>query len=225
TLEHFMNEVARDIKDPKNDKSLWENTRERLLGTTATTGRRGRETTLSEEERKELSSRPDLRIAAMGSGSDYTPFIQHGGIASVKTVLGGGGGGGIYHSIYDSFTWYTRFADTDFQYGRTLSGYNGTLVMRLADAELLPFEFTDLADTVNKYVDELKKLAKTQKPPQEISFQPLESAARALTESAGRYNQAVARISPAGGLESGKVKDGKRLKAILDKTGPGVTSH
>jgi N-acetylated-alpha-linked acidic dipeptidase len=221
SLEHFMNEVARDVKDPKSDKSLFESAKERQLGTA---GRRGRETPMTDEERKELNSRPDLRIAAMGSGSDYTPFIQHGGIASMNTGFGGEGGGGVYHSIYDSFTWYTRFADTDFQYGRTLSGYNGTLVMRLAGAELLPFEFTDLADTVNRYVDELKKLAKTQKPPQEISFQPLEAAAKTLAESADRYNQAVARISPGGGLESARLRDAKTLNEILYKTERALTS-
>jgi N-acetylated-alpha-linked acidic dipeptidase len=220
TLEHFMNEVARDIKDPKGEKSLWDSARDRQAGG----GRRGRETPMTDEERKELNSRPDLRIAAMGSGSDYTPFIQHGGIASMNTGFGGEGGGGVYHSIYDSFAWYTRFADTDFQYSRTLSGYNGTLVMRLADAELLPFEFGDLADTVNRYVDELKRLAKTQQPPQEISFQPLEAAAKVLGESAARYNQAVSRISPGGGLESEKLKDVKALNEVLYKTERAMTS-
>ena len=220
TLEHFMNEVARDIKDPKGDKSLWETARERQAGG----GRRGRETPMTDEERKDLNSRPDIRIGAMGSGSDYTPFIQHGGIASMNTGFGGEGGGGVYHSIYDSFAWYTRFADTDFQYGRTLSGYNGTLVMRLADAELLPFEFGDLADTVNRYVDELKRLAKSQQPPQELSFQPLEAAAKLVAESATRYNQAVARISPGGGLESEKLKDAKMLNEILYKTERALTN-
>jgi N-acetylated-alpha-linked acidic dipeptidase len=221
TLEHFMNEVARDIKDPKSDKSLFENAKERQL---SAGGRRARENPMTDEERKELSSRPDLRISAMGSGSDYTPFIQHGGIASMNTGFGGEGGGGVYHSIYDSFAWYTRFADTDFQYGRTLSCYNGTLVMRLAGAELLPFEFTDLADTVNRYVDELKKLAIAQKPPQEISFHPLEAAAKALSDGADRYNQAVARISPGGGLEPAKLRDAKTLNEILYKTERAMTS-
>jgi N-acetylated-alpha-linked acidic dipeptidase len=225
TLEHFMNEVARDIKEPNSDKSLWEAAKERQL---ATVGRPTRNTTgdaaNAEEQRKELNSRPDLRISAMGSGSDYTPFIQHGGIASMNTGFGGEGGGGVYHSIYDSFTWYTRFGDTDFQYGRALSGYNGTLVMRMADAELLPFEFSGLADTVNKYVEDLKKLAKTQKPPQEINFQALESAAKTLTESAGRYNQAVARISPGGGLESEKLRDAKMLNETLYKSERALTS-
>src|SRR5215467_13499624 len=176
TLEHFMNEVARDIKDPKGDKSLWETARERQAGG----GRRGRETPMTDEERKDLNSRPDIRIGAMGSGSDYTPFIQHGGIASMNTGFGGEGGGGVYHSIYDSFAWYTRFGDPTFEHGRALAQVNGTIVVRLADADVLPFEFTDLAETVGRYVDELDKMSRKVGPKKEINFNPLMTATRSL---------------------------------------------
>src|SRR5262244_2317213 len=114
----------------------------------------------SEEERKELRERPDLRIAALGSGSDYTVFVDHLAIASLNLGYGGEDASGIYHSIYDDFYWYTHFSDTDFSYGRTLAQTVGTAVMRLADAEILPFEFTDFADTIHQYVDELQKLLK-----------------------------------------------------------------
>ena len=94
----------------------------------------------------------------MGSGSDYTPFLQHLGIASLNLGYGGEDGGGIYHSIYDDFYWYTHFSDTSFVYGRALSETAGSAIMRLADAELLPYDFSDFSDTIRKYVDELKKL-------------------------------------------------------------------
>ena len=96
----------------------------------------------------------------MGSGSDYTVFLDHLGIASANLGYGGEDKGGIYHSIYDDFYWYTHFSDTDFSYGRALSQTVGTAVLRLADADLLPFDFTDLADTIHKYADELQKLLK-----------------------------------------------------------------
>ena len=108
-----------------------------------------------------MRKREDLRIGALGSGSDYTAFLDHLGIASLNLGYGGEDGGGIYHSIYDDFYWYTHFADTDFRYGRALSQTIGLAVMRLADADLLPYDFTDLTDTVGKYVDELEKLWKT----------------------------------------------------------------
>ena len=148
TLEKFMNEVARDIQDPeKKGISVWK--RSQLKGIADAS---------SAEEREELRQRADLRIAALGSGSDYTPFLQHLGIASLNLGYGGEDGGGIYHSIYDDFYWYTHFSDTDFVYGRALAQTVGSAVMRLADAELLPYDFEDFSDTIRKYVDDLKKL-------------------------------------------------------------------
>ena len=98
-----------------------------------------------------------LPIGALGSGSDYTAFLDHLGVASINMGYGGEDGGGIYHSIYDDFYWYTHFGDTDFVYGRALSQTAGTAIMRLADADLLPFEFTDFADTIHLYLKEIKK--------------------------------------------------------------------
>jgi N-acetylated-alpha-linked acidic dipeptidase len=149
TLEKFMNGVARDIVDPEKKISVWK--REQAYSIVSSK---------SEEERKELRERPDLRIAALGSGSDYTVFVDHLAIASLNLGYGGEDAGGIYHSIYDDFYWYMHFSDTDLSYGRTLSQTVGTAVLRLADADLLPFDFTDFADTIRKYTDELEKLLK-----------------------------------------------------------------
>jgi N-acetylated-alpha-linked acidic dipeptidase len=100
----------------------------------------------------------------LGSGSDYTAFIDHLGVASLELEFGNeDDSGGIYHSIYDDFYWYTHFADTDFAYGRALSQLAGTAVMRMADADVLPFEFTDFADTIHMYSKELKKLAEDER--------------------------------------------------------------
>jgi N-acetylated-alpha-linked acidic dipeptidase len=146
TLENFMNGVMKDIQDPETKMSVWK--REQLAGIA-----------LAPDRRAELRARPDLRIGALGSGSDYTVFIDHLGVASIDLGYGGeGGGGGVYHSIYDDFYWYTHFADTDFMYGKLLSETVGTAVIRLADAGLLPFQFGDFADTARIYIDELKKL-------------------------------------------------------------------
>src|SRR5467141_2255775 len=128
TLEKFSNDIARDISDPETKLSLWKRNRLREIANAK-----------SAEQRKEIRERTDLRIPALGSGSDYTAFLQHDGVASLNIGFGGEDGGGIYHSIYDDFYWYTHFSDTDFVYGRALAQTGGTAVMRLADAELLPF--------------------------------------------------------------------------------------
>ena len=87
---------------------------------------------------QDARNRAQLRIDALGSGSDYTPFLQHAGIASLNIGFGGEDEAGIYHSVYDSFHHFTQFQDRDFVYGRALAQTVGTAVIRLADAERLP---------------------------------------------------------------------------------------
>src|SRR5579884_504489 len=148
SLEKFINNVARDITDPETNLSVWK--RHQLFVIANASG---------EQERNEIRNRPDWRIGALGSGSDYGSFQQHDGVAALNIGFGGEDGGGIYHSIYDDFYWYTHFSDTDFVYGRALAQTGGTAVMRLADAELLPFEFGDFTDTIKSYVADVKNLA------------------------------------------------------------------
>ena len=145
-LERFINDVARDIADPETKLTVWKRSQLQAIRTG------------SPDERKAARTRADLRIDALGSGSDFTPFLQHLGIPSLNLGFGGEDQGGIYHSIYDDFYWYTHFSDTSFVYGRALAQTSGTAIMRLAGAELLPFEFGNLAETVHTYVQELRKL-------------------------------------------------------------------
>ncbi len=215
TLEHFVNDVARDIQDPESKVSVWKRAHARTLADAS-----------SVEERKEIRQRADLRLGALGSGSDYTAFIDHLGVASLNLGYGGEDDGGIYHSIYDDFYWFTHFADTDFVYGRALAQTIGLAVLRLADAEILPFEFSAFADTMQEYLKDLKKLLErkqeeigernrqldegvfqatldprrpTVAPPKEevpphLNFAPLENAVEALTRGADRYKKARAGV-------------------------------
>jgi N-acetylated-alpha-linked acidic dipeptidase len=152
SLEQFINGVARDIEDPETQMS----------GNKMTVWQRAQLSKIAEaksaDDRKELRQRADLRIDALGSGTDFTAFIDHLGIASLNLGYGGEDEQGIYHSIYDDFYWYTHFSDTDFVYGRALAQTVGTSVMRLADAEVLPFDFVNFADTVEMYRKNLEKL-------------------------------------------------------------------
>ncbi|MGO9269902.1 MAG: M28 family metallopeptidase [Terriglobia bacterium] len=148
TLQKFINGVARSVDDPEKHISVWQRSEFESVVRAP-----------NAEARNKIRQRKDLSIGALGSGSDYTPFLQHLGIASLDLGYGGEDGGGIYHSIYDDFYWYTHFDDPEFIYGRTLAQTAGTAVMRLADAELLPFDFTEFADTLHEYLDELQKLA------------------------------------------------------------------
>jgi N-acetylated-alpha-linked acidic dipeptidase len=148
TLEAFVNGVAKDVQDPETHASAWKRAQAHAIVTGTV------------EERSEARTRADLRIGALGSGSDYTPFLQHIGVPTLALGFGGLDDDGVYHSIYDDFYHYTRFNDTDFAYGRTLAQTVGTAVLRLADADLLPFEFTNVADTLQTYIKDLQTLLK-----------------------------------------------------------------
>jgi N-acetylated-alpha-linked acidic dipeptidase len=144
SLQHFISDVTRDVTDPEKKISVYE--RSRLMRILR-----------SADQRAELRGKGDLRNGELGDGSDYTPFIHHAGIASLNIGFGGEGEGTQYHSIYDDYYWYTHFADTDFTYGRALAQTAGTAIMRLANAEVLPFQFDATAASLRRYVDNLQK--------------------------------------------------------------------
>jgi N-acetylated-alpha-linked acidic dipeptidase len=147
TLEPFVDEIARDVQDPQTKVSVKERLRAR------------QELTGSPEEAKEARERTTLRLSALGSGSDYTPFLQHLGVASLNIGFGGEDGGGSYHSIFDSIDHYTRFADPTFEYGVALAKVGGRTVLRLANAEVLPLDPVPIAETTARYAREVQKLA------------------------------------------------------------------
>lgn len=146
TLEKFFNQVSRDVIDPQKGISVSERLRSNIL------------VNGSPEGKKEALNRADLRIEALGSGSDFSPFLQHLGVSAMNVGFGGEDDGGEYHSIYDSFDHYTKFKDPDFAYGVALAKTMGRSVLRLANAEVLPFEFQSFSNTLQNYGDEVKKL-------------------------------------------------------------------
>ena len=208
SLERFINEVARDVQQPGSSKSVLSAMKERRV-----------EQARTDEDKKELNERTDLRIGALGSGSDYTPFLQHLGVASLNTGFGGDGGGGVYHSVYDSFVWYSKFGDPTFEHGRALSQVNGTIVMRLANADVLPFEFTNVAETIGRYVEEIDKLTMKGKRRRDIDLSPLKSAVKLLAEGARRYEEALVRAGAKG------FKETKALNQLLYQSERKLTSE
>ena len=142
SLEKFINEITVDVMDPVQDVSLQERLRARLR--------------VSENKDAE---REDLRIYPMGSGSDYTAFIHHAGVPALNLGFGGESSGGSYHSIFDSYDHYKRFNDGNYVYGTTLAKVNGRLVLRLSEADILPFRFVNMAENIGSFIESNKKLA------------------------------------------------------------------
>jgi N-acetylated-alpha-linked acidic dipeptidase len=218
-MQHFINDVARDIQDPEKQISVHERARLRRISTTH-----------NAEERGEVRKSSDLSISALGDGSDFTAFQDHAGISSLNIGYGGENDANAYHSVYDDFYWFTHFVDTDFSYGRALAQTGGTAVMRLADAEIIPYEYNGQADTIAKYVKELEKLLKDKQdeiternlelkegvftatadprktsvpPPHKdvppfMNFAPLKNGVEALKKSAERYQAAFAKWQSSG---------------------------
>jgi len=149
SLEPFLNQIAADVPDPIQGMPVGKRLRSRIL------------VQGSETERTRAREKPNLALAALGSGSDYSPFLQHLGIASLNLGFGGESDYGQYHSIYDSIDHYVRFLDPGFRYGITLARVGGRATLRLAEADVLPFEPKPLVETLATYVDEVEKLADT----------------------------------------------------------------
>ena len=144
-LEPLLNEVARDVTDPEMHISILDR---RLARDIIANGNNA-------QSKKEWMEKKSFALGAMGSGSDYSPFIHHIGIPSIDLGFGGEDGGGEYHSIYDSYDLYSRFKDPGFVYGAVLAKTAGRIMMRMADARLLPFDFRALHKTLNGYASEL----------------------------------------------------------------------
>ena len=147
-LERFFNEVIADIDDPQTGVSVKERRRANLSINSS-----------NENARTEAKNRSDLRISPLGSGSDYTPFLQHLGIASANIGFGGESAGGSYHTMYDTYEHYTKWIDPGLVYGEVLAQVAGHATLRLANAPRLPFEFKGFTDNISVYISEIETLA------------------------------------------------------------------
>lgn len=148
SLQHSVSQIAGDVKDPETGATV-------LLRAVATRRVAAHEAGHLLQPTDEAD---ELQLGALGSGSDYTPFLQHLGISSLNVEFRGESEYGVYHSAYDSFDHFRRFVDPTFEYGTALAEVAGRVVLRAADAALLPARESDFAASVAGYDDELHKL-------------------------------------------------------------------
>jgi N-acetylated-alpha-linked acidic dipeptidase len=153
--QRLVNDAGTSVKDAETGVSVVARLRARTMADGYERGASGE----AKREAHIAASGADLPIEALGSGSDFTPFMQHLGIASLDFGYSGEADqGGVYHSTYDTFEHYVRFGDPDFAYGVALAQTAGHVVLRVADADVLPLQFTGFADTIATYVEELHRL-------------------------------------------------------------------
>ncbi|HYK80109.1 MAG TPA: transferrin receptor-like dimerization domain-containing protein [Micropepsaceae bacterium] len=180
SLQHLVNMVAADVKDPETGVSVAARQRARLQ--VAGTAPGANEET---RDRGKIALDParDLPIEALGSGSDYSSFLQHLGLAALNVGFGGEGQvGGVYHSAYDTYEYYSRFGDPGFVYAGALAKTAGRMILRMADADIPLVRYGDFADTVSRYLDEVKKLADTKREAAEAQAKMLASGAYRLAD-------------------------------------------
>ena len=178
SLWRLIRGATRDVKDPKTGKTVYQQWTDR-----------------AREQRSETDSDYDAeaRIGALGSGSDYTPFLQHLGIAS--TDMGFGGDYGVYHSAYDSFYWMSHFGDPDFSYHVAAAQLWGTMALRVADAPVLPFDYTDYANQIREYFNESVKLAKHRHLDKGIDEKSMNEALESFSSEAARVESERQKLS------------------------------
>ncbi|MBI4420526.1 MAG: M28 family peptidase [Gemmatimonadetes bacterium] len=186
TLESFVREVARDTPDPKTGKNALEALVARDLNRakTAADSTKARNRTFT--------------IGALGSGSDYSAFIDHGAIASLNLQHGGESADGFYHSIYDSYDSYNRFSDTSHVYGKAEANALGVAVARLADAPILPWSFTDAARTYRQYLAEIDSLATLKLGANQLDLFALRQALDTLAAAGTAWDDALERATGLG---------------------------
>lgn len=160
TLEKLVNESAKEVIDPQTGVNVVERVKAVQAVYAANT-----------KAKKEILGRSSEPLGALGSGSDYTPFIQHLGIPSLNIGFGGEDDGGEYHSIYDSYDLYVRFKDPKFEYGVALAKTAGRITMRLSNADVLPFDFKSFHKTVNGYMGEVMTLLESTRESTEVENQ------------------------------------------------------
>ncbi len=160
TLQQLVSDVARDVTDPQTGVSILERRKSAVAANAS-----------SAQAKKEIINSPGMTISALGSGSDYSPFIQHLGIPALNIGFGGEDGGGEYHSIYDSYDHYKRFKDPKFDYGVALAKTAGRTTLRLVNANILPFDFKGFHKTVDGYVSEVTALIEQMRESTEVENQ------------------------------------------------------
>ena len=181
SLELFLSQVARDVSDPRTGTSVLD----ALLAHQRE--RHARDTTVD----------TTFAIGALGSGSDYTAFLDHLGVPSASVSYGGATPDGIYHSIYDSYTFYERFLDTAFTYEVAEAQTMATAVLRMADAPLLPYEFGAVTRTYRRYADEIEKLARKSDTTKALDLSAVRAALERLDTAGRAYEAAAGRLDGA----------------------------
>ena len=189
SLQTFVTQVARDIQDPRTGKSV--------LDVWLARRRAGQPLNSVPGAPPIQADTTTFVLDALGSGSDYTAFLDHVGMPSLHVSYGGEQSAGVYHSIYDSYDFYTRFQDTTFVYGIAEARTMASLMTRLADAAVLPFEFHSAARTYQNYAQEIERAARAKPEVASIDLRAVRSAIAMVETASSTFELAMNKLNQA----------------------------
>jgi N-acetylated-alpha-linked acidic dipeptidase len=178
SLQHLVSNVAAAVTDPETGVSVDARRRADAM----TSGEGGNPSEMA-AAKAAADSGKDMPIEPLGSGSDYSGFLEHLGLAALNVGYGGEGqSGGVYHSAYDTWEHHSRFVDPGFAYAGALAKTTGRIVLRLCESDGPIQRYGDFADTVAGYLDEVKKLADTKREAQVAQAAMIEKNAYKLAD-------------------------------------------
>ncbi len=200
SLDELVRDVARDVKDPNTGQSVYDSWREHLTRSKTEQRLGGRPEQSSSISTAPSPMRPgEVTLGSLGAGSDFCPFLDHAGIASIDVSFAGDYG--VYHSLYDDFYWMKHFGDPQFLYQTTLARFLGMLALRLDQADILPFDYSDYATQITGGADEISARlnlgnAATASKADSADLGALSDATAQFADSAARAAETLRSITP-----------------------------
>jgi N-acetylated-alpha-linked acidic dipeptidase len=211
SLSRLIREVAQEVKDPATGRSVYA-----VWSAESANVKREGGIPYAITNSSRSAEEPTARVGDLGSGSDYTPFLQHLGVPALD--LSFGGAYGVYHSIYDNFEWMQKFGDPNFTYSVAAAQIYGTLALRLTESDLLPFAFDDYASALQIHLADLELELKKGDTPARLSFESVKGSAARFTETARLLETRLASASTNGGVERERILATNRALMAVERS-------
>jgi N-acetylated-alpha-linked acidic dipeptidase len=211
SLKQFIREIAKAVPSPQGGTvyDVWKKS-----SLQSPDSFRPQETSTSTYRPPAADVRGDVPVGDLGSGSDYTVFLQHLGVPS--TDVGSTGDYGVYHSVFDNFAWFKKFGDPDFRYEQQMARVYGLEVLRMANADVLPYDYADYGKEILAYVDAAKSKSKTRFGDKAPDFAAAAEGAHRLQEAGVRMQQKQRKLPNAPERMNATLLDAERALLISE---------
>jgi N-acetylated-alpha-linked acidic dipeptidase len=207
SLKEFIREIAKSVPSPQGGTvyDAWKT----ATAPSAENGRSGETATFRAPPN---AAQTDVPVGDLGSGSDYTVFLQHLGVPS--TDISSGGDYGVYHSAFDDFAWFKKFADPDFLYEQQMSRVYGLELLRMSNADVLPYDYESYGKEILAYIETAKNKSKDRFAEKGPDFSAAVAAAHRLQEAGAKMLQKQRKMPDAPDQMNAKLREAERALLI-----------